>query len=557
MQTLSKKESEVVLKRNGIPTDTGDKSLLSKVGSKVGNYVKNSIVDQFKGGLQTAKEGFSAAGNSSGNPLTFGENVLKGLSGAAGAVTAPFAPIAKPVGYAVEAMAGNKGPVGLANLPIVQKFSGTKAGAATARVAEDVSNAANVAGTVGGFMGGPKVAGKAVGTTETAMQGVKGFAAKTAENVGEMGGKVGTAMQGLSKGMIPTKAQIINSEIAKAFDLTQGDVKNIYLSTGNDVGSFLSKNNLLAGGVDETVSLLDNFSKENYNQVRQIISDVPKVYNAMDVPRYQEALGEILKQTADTPGLQESTAEVGNLLKKKNIKLEDVQRVKELMDEHFNLYKVTGDVKEGIAKKGLTNIRKDIQTFIENQVKEYSGQDIRSLNKNVQTSKSILNAIETRATRGLTRANISLGDWGAFFGATTVSGGNPFVGAAAVFAKKLYQNPNIKLKVIKYLENLDSATQASVKSSLLSGNIPSQLSQFVKQKAAKVKEAYKNSSLSDEGGYVDFLGKAKEAQLEDTFDRLQTRKVQLLEEGYSENSPAVRNLIKQLKNISDQIYETR
>ena len=71
MQTLSKKESEVVLKRNGIPTDTGDKSLLSKVGSKVGNYVKNSIVDQFKGGLQTAKEGFSAAGNSSGNPLTF------------------------------------------------------------------------------------------------------------------------------------------------------------------------------------------------------------------------------------------------------------------------------------------------------------------------------------------------------------------------------------------------------------------------------------------------------------------------------------------------------
>lgn len=624
MQTLSKKESEVVLKRNGIPTDTGDKSLLSKVGSKVGNYVKNSIVDQFKGGLQTAKEGFSAAGNSSGNPLTFGENVLKGLSGAAGAVTAPFAPIAKPVGYAVESMAGNKGPFGLANLPIVQKFSDTKAGAATARVAEDVSNAANVVGTVGGFMGGPKVAGKAAGAADTVAQGVQGFATKTAEDVRAMGSKVGTAMQGFSKGMIPTKAQIINSEIAKVFDLTPGDITKFFAKTQEDFGNFLVKNNLIGDSVDSSISRIRGFFDDNFKAVR---SDIKKAvengaqYPQLKIPGYTQALNEVISKIDGVAGLESQLRSAKALLNKVYPTLEDVQMVKEMLDNHFQLYNVIGDVASGANKLGLANIRGVLQRFLEDEVRQRVGTDIRQLNKNVSSAKSTLSMIAQRSTRELTRANLSLSDFGTFGGGAFLGG--PATGIAAVFLKKMYQNPNLKLKFIRLLGKLDDTELAPITSDLENGVIPKQFEQFLKlpakgqgslgklQMPSKIvtneattegltriggqgsrrlirsenlqpgqisapkvnltpdipknildtlkdlKAKYKNSSLSDEGGYVNFLGKAKEAQLEDTFDRLQTRKVQLLEQGYSETSPAVRNLIKQLKSISDQIYETR
>jgi hypothetical protein len=216
------------------------------------------------------------------------------------------------------------------------------------------------------------------------------------------------------------------------------------------------------------------FINKIIKEVRAEIAKVDKVYSAAEVPRYQEALSAIKKKISDVPGLEKANTEVNALLKIKKPTLQNIQRVKELMDDHFNLYKVTGDVGEGVAKEGLANIRKDLRYFIENEVEKETGADIRMLNNNVQTSQSILRATKARSTRGLTRANLSLSDLGLFTAGSFT--GSPLFGAALVFAKKVMQSATFRLRASQILDSLSDAGKAKVISQLNKGIVPKEMS---------------------------------------------------------------------------------
>lgn len=276
--------------------------------------------------------------------------------------------------------------------------------------------------------------------------------------------------------IIPTADRVVNNQVSKALDLTAGDIKNINLATGNEVGEFLAKKNLIRGNKDETAKALKDFFDTNYKTVRDEISNVKKTYNAGEVPRFKQSLEEIQKQVGETTGLEDVSKEINTLLKKETIALDDVQRVKELVDDHFSLYKVTGDVKEGVAKQGMSNLRKDLKEFIEKEVKENTGADIKALNNEVSTAKSTLNAIEARSTRGLTKSNITLGDYPTF-GVGFMLGGIPG-GAAAVAAKKIIETSAFKLKFAKLLDGWSDAKKLKVRQELLEGKVPLEVKQI-------------------------------------------------------------------------------
>lgn len=78
------------------------------------------------------------------NPIVGGlEAGLKVGSGIASVISSPAAPVMKPIGQAIQAV-GDK----IGDIPAVQKFANSKAGEVTSRVAEDLSNAGNIAGTI-------------------------------------------------------------------------------------------------------------------------------------------------------------------------------------------------------------------------------------------------------------------------------------------------------------------------------------------------------------------------------------------------------------------------
>lgn len=279
--------------------------------------------------------------------------------------------------------------------------------------------------------------------------------------------------------IIPTADRLVNFQVSKALDLTAGDIKNINLSTGNEVGEFLATKNLIRGNKIETTKALQDFFDTNYKIVREEIGKIKNTYKSTEVPRYKQALEEIQKQVGETTGLETATKEINTLLKKKTVNLNDVQRAKELLDEHFSLYKVTGDVKEGVAKQGLTNLRKDLKEFIEKEVKENTGVDIGGLNNEVSTAKSTLNAIEARSTRGLTASNLKLGDM-ATFGVGTMLGGIPG-GLALVAAKKILGTSTVRLKFARMLDNWSDAKKLRVRKELLKGNVPLEIKNITGQ----------------------------------------------------------------------------
>jgi hypothetical protein len=122
----------------------------SMVGSAIKSGVKNilsapqTIADQFGSGVSQVKQGASEIARG-GSPLQGAESGLKVESGIASAVSAPLAPLFKPVGDAIQSVAGAVG-----SIPAVQDFANSNAGKATSRIAEDLSNAGNVAGTIAG-----------------------------------------------------------------------------------------------------------------------------------------------------------------------------------------------------------------------------------------------------------------------------------------------------------------------------------------------------------------------------------------------------------------------
>lgn len=296
-----------------------------------------------------------------------------------------------------------------------------------------------------------------------------------------------TAMEGTEEGLkvaksavrdvIPTAERVVNTTIAKALYLAPSDIKNISMSTGNEVGEFIAKHNLIGANTDETVKLIDDFFSKNYAQVREEIAKVGVNYPVAKVPRYQEALKELKKAVGDVPGMEKIDAEVDILLGNKKPTLEDVQRVKELLDEHFSLYKVTGDVKESVQKEGLANMRKDLRKFIEDEVKANTGIDIADLNNKVSTSKSIMNAIEVRAPKGITKANLQMGDLGAF-GIGSVFGG-PLGGLAALALKKISQSPAVMLRFARFMDKLSDARKAKIIEAMKAGEVPVEIEELI------------------------------------------------------------------------------
>lgn len=421
------------------------------------------IKGAFQGGLDYAKQGYEDSRRAT-NPLQKTEAGLKQIMGVAGAAFSPLAPVTKYIGKGIDATADV-----ISDSKGVQKFAMSKAGQTTARVAEDVMNTSGALSMVTGAKG---ITTRPPKTAVAPKTPVVPKPPATAKPLGDVRSTV--------RDLIPTKQAFINEEVSKALDLSVGDLATISKATGNEVGPWLSENNLIGRNKAETQSLVDDFFEKNYTEVRKQVGAVDKVYKQSQIPRYVDALKQIQSKTTGVAGLEDVAVQVENLLNKKEVTLTDVQLAKELLDTHFNLYKVTGDVGEGVAKEGLSNIRKELRLFIESEVKDSNGTDVGKLNNNVSTAKSLSDAIIKREPKGILKSNLQTGD--AFtFGAGWAVGG-PLVGFAAVFVKKLAETPTVRLRLARLVDQFSDAQKKKIQAQLERGVIPEEFAPFVKQK---------------------------------------------------------------------------
>lgn len=456
------------------------------------------VGEDLKKRAESIKETISEGMKGESNPLRSGVRIAGQIAGGIGDVVAEGAvsgfralpdSVEQPIRNAGTKILQTK--VGQAGLEAIEQ--GVEAYEAFKtkypEIAEDLEAVVNIASIL------PAWKGAQVGTK--AAQNVVRVGGEIVDTVGDVTKKVTKTVGDIkpqaakvAKDIIPTRKEVISGQITKALDLTQGDVSNIKLSTKNDVGDWISNKNLIGGNKKETLGKIKELTDTQYKAVREEISKVPTTYKPVSIPRVRESLGMLESDLKEVLGQEKAYQEVTDLLKKKTYKLEDVQRVKELLDDQFDLYKATGDVKAGQTKAGLANVRQELKNFIEKEVKDNTGADIRGMNNDVSTGKSIQQLAEKRSTRDFTRANVSLSDLTAFGTGSIL--GTPLVGAAAFVVKRIVETPTMRLKFAQFLKSLPKKEVEVIKKTLLKGEVPEQLNAFEKA----------NNFLKDRAGLV-------------------------------------------------------
>lgn len=338
--------------------------------------------------------------------------------------------------------------------------------------------------------GGGQIAGQILGADYGAGLAQKGVniakkvpaaVARTADSIPSLSmegtGPLSKNLGGAIRDIIPTRQNVIDDKLAKALDVTQGDLANIKESTGNEIGTWMSEHNLIGTNKPNTAALIKSFFSQNYNGVRSAIDAIKTDYKPSQIPRLTDALKRIQLQVQDIPGLEKEAADIDNMLHQSTFSLRDVQTVKEKLDDLYNIYSRSGEVASGPIKQGLANIRGEIKGFIENEVKKDSGVDIRSMNNNVATAKVLGDAIERRSQRGLTRVHLSQRDIMMGMGLTYF--GNPLFGVAAVFMKKIWESPSVRLQIARGLDKLNDAERVRISQGLAQGKVPKELETIV------------------------------------------------------------------------------
>lgn len=408
-------------------------------------------------------------------------------------------------------------------------------------IAEDLEAVVNIASILPAWKGAQvgTQAAKTVGKNVVeAVESTVAKGAKVIDDVAKPAAKV-------AKDIIPTRKEVISGQITKALDLTQGDVSNIKLSTKNDVGDWISNKNLIGGNKKETLGKVKELVDTQYKGVRDEIAKVPTVYKSATVPRVRESLSMLESDLKGVLGQEKAYQQVVNLLKKKEYKLEDVQKVKELLDDQFDLYKATGDVKAGQTKAGLANVRQELKTFIEKEVKDNTGADIRGMNNDVATGKSIQQLADKRSTRDFTRANVSLSDLGVFGTGSILA--TPLGGAAAFVVKRIMETPTMRLKLAKFLKSLPKKEVEVIKDTLLKGEVPKQLNMFEKT----------NNFLKDRAGLtmkeIKEIDSLTKNEMIDAIDYIRLKKPydQVMEESIGKLAEKFGIQYKDLNKISD------
>lgn len=330
-------------------------------------------------------------------------------------------------------------------------------------------------------------AGDALEPTTAISRGVSELGRRTAQTL--PGRMIGEAA--------PTAGRFAEGEVVKALDLTQGDVARISQKTGNDVTEFISRNNLLRETPEEIAMALDSFQTNQYRTVRSEVAKVTDIYNASDVPRVQQALSTVQQTVNDIPGLEETAAEVNRLIQQDTYSLNDIQRVKEILDANTNIFTRSGEARGVATAQGLANVRSELRRFIEDEVNRVTnGQtNINRLNNDVSTSRELADAIELRETRDLTRNYNPL--------TSTLLGGATFAGTGDIFAAigvgvtaKLLQTPSFRLALARSLKATPVQDLKRWSNEVSTGNLSPQTRQSL---ARIVREAKNNAQFIESG----------------------------------------------------------
>jgi len=272
--------------------------------------------------------------------------------------------------------------------------------------------------------------------------------------------KKGGAISEIASDVAPfSRSAITEGGVVKALDLTPGDVSTFEKLTGNKLSDFVLKETR-ANTQKGLLRDLEELKIVSKDQVRSLIDGVEKTYTGDQVVRVTQTLDMLEDVYKSLPaGNEDIIKQIQDLKAKGTYTLNDFQTTKELLDDSFGnkIFDKTGGVKDSARARGAANIRRDIKTFIEDEVSANIGGDkgnvIKELNNKVQSSFELEEMVLKRAAKDLTRQGATVFELLLGVGGFSQFGVSGALGVLA--AKKLTESPAFRLSLARAVSSLN------------------------------------------------------------------------------------------------------
>lgn len=252
--------------------------------------------------------------------------------------------------------------------------------------------------------------------------------------------------------VVPTTAVLRDRTLARGLRLAPiEDIATIEQLTGNKLGDFMARNELIKDTPEQTMDALSKFQKENYNLIREAISLVPERFTFEDIPELKTTIDFLIEDLTPRKSAeyQDALATLKDIQTKGDFDLTQAQYVKSLFDDVESIYKRTGDVRDAVVAQDKAQVIAPVRRFIEERVKEvYPEINLRDVNNNVQTSRAILDAVIKRSAKADTESFFKLGDL-AIIGVGNAQA--PAAGYGALFVKKVFEAAPLQLRLARWL----------------------------------------------------------------------------------------------------------
>ena len=355
-----------------------------------------------------------------------------------------------------------------------------------------VEDPVGVLADIAGIVTGTGAAVRAVGVSgkigKVAQVGSKiaqtGAALEPSVIAGKVGSKIASGTKGIRttatgtlKDVIPGIGGIQAKNVVKALEFTSGDVKSFNKKFKQNIGEYIADKKvgdkpLLASDPLQTAENAKVLKEVSYDGVREAVAQVTGRY---ELPKVNQILSSTRDELARVGfGFEDEIAELDKFIGQKDFSMSDAQRIKEVIDERYNLYKKSGDVAAGNKAEALNGFRNELKTLIEKETLAETGVDVGKLNEDVRIAYAIDDAIETGSLKELTRNEFGLNDYliGSMLGVGVFGGGISLGTAVGLFvAKKTLESPAFRIGVAKGISNLKNNKVVEITNQLKVGTL--------------------------------------------------------------------------------------
>ena len=155
------------------------------------------------------------------------------------------------------------------------------------------------------------------------------------------------------------------------------------------------------------INQLDDYAKKAKSLKTELLATSDNLY---DAPAAKKALENLYDSIDDIPWLEEDAWKIGKLLKKSKYTLSELDNIKSMMDDAYNLYTTAWTETAWLKAKWLRNIRKELRKFIEDKATEEWLWNVKMINNEISVAKWLQDWISKKDSADAARELLSIFD---------------------------------------------------------------------------------------------------------------------------------------------------